>query len=107
VDLWNTTDFSRGPSLPKSVQAPNGTFALSPDGSILAAFNEIETFLVATESGEILTRLIEPPGTQGYVTDMAFSPDGQTLALLRRNAVLTLWDMARLRSELATRSLDW
>ena len=107
VDLWNTPDFTRGPSLPKSVQAPNGTFALSPDGSILAAFNEIETFLVATESGEILTRLIEPPGTQGYVTDMAFSPDGQTLALLRRNAVLTLWDMARLRSELATRSLDW
>jgi hypothetical protein len=38
---------------------------------------------------------------------MTFSPDGRKLALLRRNAVLALWDVERLRAELESRGLGW
>jgi WD40 repeat protein len=107
VDLWRAADWTRGPALAREVQAPNGTFALSPDGSLLAAFNEVETFLLSTATGEVLMRLTEPPGTLGYVTDMAFSPDGRVLALLRRNAVLALWDVGRLRTEMRERGVGW
>jgi WD40 repeat protein len=107
VELWRTSDWTRGPGLAKAVQSPNGTFALSPDGEWLAAFNEVDVMLVSTRTGEVVTRLPEPPGTQGYMTDMAFGPDGRTLALLRRNAVLALWDVARLREELDSRGLGW
>jgi hypothetical protein len=62
---------------------------------------------VRTADGELLAKLAEPPGTLGYVTDMTFSPDGRKLALLRRNAVLALWDVERLRAELESRGLGW
>jgi WD40 repeat protein/tRNA A-37 threonylcarbamoyl transferase component Bud32 len=107
VDLWRTASWTRGPALPKEVQAANGTFALSPHGDLLAVFNEVETWLVRTADGELLAKLAEPPGTLGYVTDMTFSPDGRKLALLRRNAVLALWDVERLRAELESRGLGW
>jgi WD40 repeat protein len=107
VELWRTSDWTRGPELPRELQVANGTVALSPDGSLLAVFNEVETFLVRTADGTILARLTEPPGTLGYVTDMTFGPDGRKLALLRRNAVLTVWDLERLQSELSQRGLDW
>ena len=107
VALWNPKDWSRGPALPREVQAANGTMALSPDGSLLALFNEVDTYLIRTADGSVLTRLTEPPGTLGYVTDMAFSHDGRRLALLRRNAQLTLWDLTGLRQSLEPMNLGW
>ena len=107
VELWRASDWSRGPELPRELQVANGTVALSPDGKLLAVFNEVETFLVRTGDGEILARLTEPPGTLGYVTDMTFGPDGRKLALLRRNAVLSVWDLAQLQAELTARGLGW
>jgi hypothetical protein len=60
-----------------------------------------------TGDGRILARLTEPPGTLGYVTNMTFEPDGRKLALLRRNAVISIWDLAQLQAELTARGLGW
>jgi hypothetical protein len=60
-----------------------------------------------TGDGGILARLTEPPGTLGYVTNMTFEPDGRKLALLRRNAVISIWDLAQLQAELTARGLGW
>jgi WD40 repeat protein len=59
--------------------------------------------------GLTLERLatLEPPESY-YTTDLAFSPDGALLAqFTNRNGIVHLWDLRRLRAELAAMGLDW
>jgi RNA polymerase sigma factor (sigma-70 family) len=65
--------------------------ALSPDGRVLAAGSRI-VCLWDPATGKELHRL-EPP-TGGPLMDVAFSPDGQTVATVSRTGWLCLWQVA-------------
>lgn len=66
----------------------------SPDGKILA-FGSISgaIFLVDVQTGK---QIFAPlAGSQGQIYDMAFRPDGRTLAAVDTDNFLWLWDTAR------------
>jgi WD40 repeat protein len=48
-----------------------------------------------------------PGRTQGTITAARFSPDGGRLALTQDDGITLLWDLTRLRAELAEMGLDW
>jgi len=80
--------------------------AFTSDGSLLALAHGLDIIrLVDPVSGAELTRLTPP--TRLLVTSLAFSPDGNRLAVGSENAVVQLWNLATLRRELKHLGLDW
>ncbi len=81
--------------------------AISPDGRLLATTldrGHIRLIDFATLS-EVAT--LEPPESH-YPSNCAFSSDGALLAqFTNRHGVVHLWDLRRLRAELAGMGLDW
>ena len=61
----------------------------SPDGKILASVNHNEIYLWNTYTGNINAKIREH--IYG-ITDIVFSPDGQTLVSSSKDATLRLWD---------------
>jgi WD40 repeat protein len=90
IHLWDITT----QQLVGSFTGSNGDFslvALSPDGKIIAAENDIN----AVELWDVAThKQISGPlvGDSSAASMLAFSPDGQTLAVLAGGTV-QLWDM--------------
>ena len=104
--LLRTEDWSPGPALPAEVQGRGSQAAFSPDGSVVAFGVGESAVLVGTKDGRILAHLRSPQeGT--YIPGLAFSPDGDSLALWWENGQLTVWDIKALRTELSARRLDW
>jgi serine/threonine protein kinase/WD40 repeat protein len=86
--------------------AEPGLCAFSPDGEIWAIGNPPNhTRLYSTATGRRLA-VLEPPH-QAPVASLAFSPDGNTLAVMQRDSVVQVWDLRELRQELAALNLDW
>jgi len=83
-----------------------GCAAFSNDGKLLAV--SITQWLVAlidSSTGRELARL-EHPNAQ-MISKLVFSPSGQQLAVATQGHVIQLWDIQRLRRELADLKLDW
>jgi serine/threonine protein kinase/WD40 repeat protein len=82
-------------------------FACSPDGTLLAVSkspDRVELRRLAT--GELLAGLAVPEG-QVYV-ELLFGRLGAALTALANDPPnVAMWDLARIRSELAARGLDW
>jgi serine/threonine protein kinase/WD40 repeat protein len=84
--------------------------------SAAAAFNQEGSLLALAHSPDIV-RLVDPvsgaelarltPPARLLITSLAFSPDGNQLAVGSENAVLQLWDLGSLRRQLAGLGLDW
>jgi WD40 repeat protein len=76
--------------------------AFSPDGSILAAAisGPVEVHNVQLWNMDTLEAAGQPitvqtaAGTIVWLSEIAFSPDGHTLAILDQNGNITLWDVA-------------
>ena len=66
-------------------------FAFSPDAKILAVGSMETIYLFDAASGKSLHSLV---GQTKWVYDIAFSPDGKTLASGNENKTITLWDVA-------------
>jgi Tfp pilus assembly protein PilF len=77
----------------------------SPDGTLLAAARARSTVQLLDASGNELATLPCPEGQE--VFSARFSPDGTLLAVACDNQIVHVWDLARLRRELARLKLDW
>jgi WD40 repeat protein len=104
--LLKTADWSPGPALPTEVQGRGTQPAIAPDNRLIAFGCGDMVELVSAADGSVLAHL-QSPQSGTYLPGLTFSPDGATLALWWENGQLTLWDLRRLRGELATRGLDW
>jgi len=84
-----------------------GAMSISPDGELLA-ITETRGAVRLIDLPSLRTlAVLEPPGTE-WAGELAFSPDGTTLAVMTSGAhVVQLWDLRRLRGELAAIKLDW
>jgi WD40 repeat protein len=78
----------------------------SPDSALLAVGHSPRNIhFYLPETGQRLAVLEAPqPAT---LARLAFSPDGATLAALQYNQAVQLWDLRRIRQQLARMNLDW
>ena len=90
-----------------SVEAhPNGGIEVSPQGDLIAAgMSPIQVNLVDPKDGHVLA-VLEHPDRQ-LINGIAFSPDGDYLAVLCTTHVTQLWNLRAMRAELAKLKLDW
>ncbi len=94
--LWDTTfsSTSLGEPLPVQADAYLESVVFSPDSKTLASGSENGLLLWDAASREALGE----PLPAGYVTSLAFSLDGDTLASASDDGSLQLWDVARRQS---------
>ena len=85
---------------------PNGGIEISPDGTLIAAaMSPIQVTLVDPKDGQILA-VLEHPDRQ-LINGLAFSPDGNYLAVICTTHITQLWDLRAMRAELGKMNLDW
>lgn len=103
--VWQTDDWSRLWTKPKTYSLPNAAFA--PDGSVIAVREELgRVQLNDAEAGQLLARLTWPSGE--HDDRMAFSADSRRLAIaLAETPQAAVWDLPELRRELAALGFDW
>ena len=82
----------------------HGGFALSRCGRYLAAGSGQAVTLWDMQDQKLLARLHEE---QGVIWSLAWSPDGRLLAVGTSVGGPTIWNISRIRQELATLRLDW
>jgi WD40 repeat protein len=99
--LWEVGSWKEGPK----VGGATGCF--SPDGRLLAVEDSPGAIrLVRPESGREVARLEAPEQTQ--LMPRCFTPDGTRLiAVGVETRALHVWDLRRIRKELARLVLDW
>jgi WD40 repeat protein len=104
--LLHPSDWTQGADLPPNIQGRGIQCALSRDGRTIAFGAGVQTWLVNAADGSVLAHLESAQGGT-YIPGLAFSPDGNELAVWWDNGQLTVWDLALLHQELKPRGLDW
>jgi serine/threonine protein kinase/WD40 repeat protein len=79
--------------------------AFSPDGKIFAGTHSGYKLRLFTTTGEVLADLEAP--NCGIITGLAFNHDGTQLAACESQDALRVWDLRRIRRQLAQLGLDW
>jgi serine/threonine protein kinase/WD40 repeat protein/tetratricopeptide (TPR) repeat protein len=80
--------------------------AFAPDGKVLAVAVSLTTvLLVDTETGQPLARLEGPDAD--LIDLVGFTPDGGRLLVSRLEGIIRVWDLRRIREQLAGAGLDW
>jgi len=79
--------------------------AFSPDGAVLAAGSRKGAIrLLETATGRELAQVEDPNQTSG---DGVFTPDGTKLVISSNDKAVHVWDLRRIRTQLAQMELDW
>jgi WD40 repeat protein/Flp pilus assembly protein TadD len=101
VAVWRVRDLQR------LHVTEGGAATFSPDGTILAVGNDKGVIrLLRAESGEELARLEARSDARADRT--RFSPDGTQLVVLSYDhQAVHIWDLRKIRAELARLGLDW
>jgi WD40 repeat protein len=80
--------------------------AFSPGGGVLAVVKDLNVVqLLEAATGRVLAELQAPGSTP--VFGLRFRPDGTALLALEWSREIQVWDLRRLRAELAALHLDW
>jgi WD40 repeat protein len=104
--FWKVGAWTPGPELYREGAALPGPLAFSRDGSLLAvARTQSDLQLVDPADARVLATLTAPDKL--IVSAVAIRPDNGQLAAATENQVIQLWDLARIRRQLAAMGLDW
>jgi WD40 repeat protein len=90
------------------VKCPTGLIlplAFSPDCALLAAAEALKIRLLNPATGDEFATLDD--NKSGFASWLAFSPDGSQLAVASEGQVVRVWDLRRIRQQLAPMGLDW
>jgi serine/threonine protein kinase/WD40 repeat protein len=104
--FWEVGSWELKTRLPREPRSLFSSVAFSRDGGLLALAqgrNRIHLHDAATLR-QLAT--LEAPGAID-LTGLSLSPDGTRLAAATQQDVVALWDLRRLRQELAALDLDW
>lgn len=122
VKLWSRSGETRPDSCPMTALATVRSLSFSPDGQILATASDdkkVRLWAIKRDHDrlwpqggcETIDSLIEPITTINhnvFVNRIAFSPDGETLAIAKDDGTLILWSMDNLNLDsLIDRSCNW
>jgi serine/threonine protein kinase/WD40 repeat protein/Flp pilus assembly protein TadD len=105
--FWKTGSWQAGPVFPREHHSEGpGPLVFAKVGRMLAiAYSDQNVRLIQPDSGKELATLSAPDPQ--IIWDLAFSQDGSLLAVATVNQVIQLWDLRRVRRQLATIGLDW
>jgi WD40 repeat protein len=104
--FWVVGTWEPGPRLAIPPPAAAGPLAFDPAGTMLAvAWGESEVRLLGP-AGDPVRVTLTLPGQTG-ITALAFRRSGDRLAVGCASGVTYVWDLARLRVELAALGLGW
>jgi WD40 repeat protein len=110
IEAWNVRTGQRASSLglPEDLQNQkvtlDGHMALSRDGRLLAAEASGSIAVWDTQSKKLVLRL---PRHRGAIWSMDWSPDGSLLAVGTSIGGPVIWNIPKIRGQLATLALDW
>jgi serine/threonine protein kinase/WD40 repeat protein len=107
--FWEVRSWERKACLPRDPRSLFSSIAFARDGRLLALIdgrNGIHLYDAATLPARHLATLQTPAGPAS-LTGLSLSPDGTRLAATTDYNVIALWDLRRLRQELAALGLDW
>ena len=111
IRFWRTADWTSSHDVPLP---GTGCVAFSPDGRVVATARFTATdkpnavLLLETETGRLLARLENTPAPIQIERYLSFSPDGRLLVVpLYNDSVFYVWDLSRIRRQLAEMGLDW
>jgi WD40 repeat protein len=105
--FWEVGSWTKAHRIPRgaSLNAP-GLAAFTADGKVMASAHSVSLIkLVETDSGRELAAL-DPPKFE-HVADLAISADGSWLAVSSNARGVRVWDLRRIRQQLAAMNLDW
>ncbi len=85
--------------------APVGSLAFSPDGAGLAVATRDQVRLWSL-AGPVPTPFVRLPGHRGLILSLAYDPRGHLLATGGEDKIVRVWDLDRVRRELARLGLD-
>jgi WD40 repeat protein len=105
--FYRVGSWRAGPVLPReALELIPGPMAFAHDGGVLAIARTLtDVQLVDPNTGRALATLLAPEPRQ--VSWLCFSPDGGRLAVATTGDHVRLWDLGRIRRQLAAMGLDW
>jgi serine/threonine protein kinase/WD40 repeat protein len=103
--FFEVGSWSPGPRLPASSWPGESPVAFGPGGLLAVAQDRTSVGLRSADTLEEIATLPSPG--DGWIWQFTFSPDGRSLAVVCDKGVVHVWDLARLRADLAGLGLDW
>jgi WD40 repeat protein len=103
--FWKAGSWEAGHTIPSDKGLIN-PLAFTPDGSLLAITSNYSSvrLIDSTTDREVATLTAPDPQPISW---LCFSPDGSQLAAATEAHVIHLWDLRRIRQQLAEMHLDW
>jgi WD40 repeat protein len=103
---WRVGSWEQQRSIPLDGPRPSGLpLGISPHGDLLAVGNGSRWLLLLRASD--LSPVAKLPRPLRELWELRFSPDGRFLVGTAAEQGVYLWDLERLREQLATMDLDW
>ena len=88
--LWDTTNNNEHIIFQQKQSGSPKVLVFSPDGKMLASGEDMNVKLLDTATGKLLTTFI---GHIGNISNLAFSPDGNTLTSTSRDGAVRSWNI--------------